>query len=68
MVGQHLYLIRAERWLNTLTKKEVKRMIKSIKGTILFEDEYNIEMENSCYGECISFAFDEEGKLKDIYC
>ncbi len=42
-------------------------MIKSIKGTIIFEDEYHIEMENSNYGECISFEFDEEGKLTNIY-
>lgn len=47
-----------------MTKKEVKRMIKSlVEQEIVYEDKTTIELENPCYGEDIVFEFDDDGKL-----
>ena len=44
----------------------IKKLMEKTEQVILSEDNGYIEYENPCYGESITFEFDENGSLVDV--
>ena len=49
-----------------MTKKQIKKMMKTTGQELLHEDEYTLEFDQEC-GEAIVFKFDEKGILTKVY-
>lgn len=51
-----------------MNRKEVEKMIATLTNQkIVYSDENSIEIENTMYGENITFVFNGLGELENIY-
>lgn len=51
-----------------MTEREYIEKILERLGVVEYSGDTIIEIRNSCFGEDISFEFDENGEVTDIYC
>ena len=50
-----------------MTKKMVKKMMKTIGQQLLSEGDFTLEYDQPYYGETIVFEFDADGFLCSVY-